>query len=44
VYPEAFRGLGIRIEDDIEITTGFPNVLSKNAPKEINDIELIMKS
>ena len=37
--PKKFRGIGIRIEDDILITKdGFEN-LSQSAPKEIKDIE-----
>nr|XP_015800855.2 xaa-Pro aminopeptidase 3 isoform X1 [Nothobranchius furzeri]XP_015800856.2 xaa-Pro aminopeptidase 3 isoform X1 [Nothobranchius furzeri] len=38
--PEQFRGLGIRIEDDIVIQdTGGPLILSSGAPKTIADIE-----
>jgi len=38
-----YRGFGIRIEDDVLVTeTGF-KLLSKNIPKEIREIETIMK-
>ncbi len=37
--PEEFRGLGIRIEDDILITEGEPINLTTLAPKTIEDIE-----
>lgn len=40
----AFRGIGIRIEDDILITAGDPVVLSDNCPKEVADIEEIVSS
>ena len=38
-----YRGIGIRIEDDILITADGNEVLSKNAPREIRAIEAIMK-
>ena len=44
-FPEAFRGIGIRIEDDIIVgdkTSGGPIVLTAEAPKEVDDIEAIM--
>ncbi|MEC8380127.1 MAG: M24 family metallopeptidase, partial [Myxococcota bacterium] len=41
--PQQFRGMGIRIEDDILITdTGNENLTSA-APKEIEDIETLMQ-
>ncbi|KYQ88166.1 peptidase M24 family protein [Tieghemostelium lacteum] len=41
--PEKYRGIAIRIEDDVAITSTNPLVLTSLAPKEINDIELLMK-
>ena len=38
-----YRGIGIRIEDDVYISAEGPVVLSVEAPKEIVDIESIMK-
>lgn len=39
--PERFRGLGIRIEDDVVIQDkGGPLILSSDAPKTITDVEL----
>jgi Xaa-Pro aminopeptidase len=40
---EKYRGIGIRIEDDILITADGNEVLSKNAPREIKAIEAMMK-
>jgi len=37
--PECFRGIGIRIEDNIAITPAGCDILSKNIPREINEIE-----
>ena len=37
-----FKGIGIRIEDDVYISADGPIVLSAEAPKEIEDIEHIM--
>lgn len=40
--PEGYRGMGIRVEDDILVTdNGFEN-LSANVPRTIDDIERIM--
>lgn len=38
-----WRGMGIRIEDDIQVTKKGPVVLSQNAPKTISAIEQTMK-
>ena len=38
-----WRGIGIRIEDVVQVTTKEPKVLSPHAPKEIQDIERVMK-
>ncbi|XP_035577848.1 xaa-Pro aminopeptidase 3 isoform X4 [Zalophus californianus] len=39
--PEKFRGLGVRIEDDVLVTQDLPLILSADCPKEMNDIEQI---
>ena len=44
-YPADFRGIGIRIEDDIVVgdnISGGPLILTSEAPKEVADIEAIM--
>jgi Xaa-Pro aminopeptidase len=38
-----WRGIGVRIEDDVLITKDGNDVLSKDAPKTIADIESLMK-
>ena len=40
--PKEFWGIGIRIEDDILVTSNGYDVLSKNAPKEIQELESII--
>lgn len=42
--PEKWRGIGIRIEDDIVVTFEGPQVLTASVVKEIDDIEALMKS
>lgn len=37
--PEALRGIGIRIEDDILVTEGDPDVLTAACPKSVKDVE-----
>ena len=39
-----WQGIGIRIEDDVLVTRGDPDVLSRDAPKTIDEIEAIMAS
>ncbi|XP_035166999.1 xaa-Pro aminopeptidase 3-like, partial [Oxyura jamaicensis] len=39
--PERFRGIGVRIEDDVVIAEDSPLILSADCPKEIYDIEQI---
>ncbi|MDH4199078.1 MAG: aminopeptidase P family protein [Spirochaetia bacterium] len=39
--PEKYRGIGIRIEDDILITENGHEILTKGIPKEIKEIEEI---
>ena len=44
-YPEDFRGIGIRIEDDVAVGKTIaegPLVLTAEAPKEVEDIEAVM--
>lgn len=40
--PEEFRGIGIRVEDDVLITDGEPVVLTEACVKEVDDIEAIV--
>ena len=40
--PAKFRGIGIRIEDDVVVTKGAPEVLSADAPKDPDAIEALM--
>ncbi|XP_020627393.1 probable Xaa-Pro aminopeptidase 3 [Orbicella faveolata] len=40
--PERYRGIGIRIEDDVLITENGPDVLTAECPKEVEDIERLM--
>ena len=42
--PAQYRGIGIRIEDDILITDDGPVVLTEEIPKSIEDIESYMKA
>jgi Xaa-Pro aminopeptidase len=39
--PAAFRGVGIRIEDDVLVTAGGHEVLSAAAPKEVAQVEAL---
>lgn len=42
--PELYRGIGIRIEDDIHITDGAPHNLTGMIPKSIEEIETLVGS
>ena len=37
--PERFRGIGVRIEDDVSIEAAGARVLSHAIPKDPNDVE-----
>jgi Xaa-Pro aminopeptidase len=37
-----WQGIGIRIEDDVLVTRGDPDVLTRDVPKAIDDIEAVM--
>lgn len=41
--PAHFRGIGVRIEDDVVVTDGAPLVLTTKVPKEIAAIEALRK-
>ncbi|QIL91175.1 Xaa-Pro aminopeptidase [Microbulbifer harenosus] len=41
--PEKFRGIGIRIEDDVALLKDGAQVLSAGAPKTVADIEYLMR-
>jgi Xaa-Pro aminopeptidase len=39
--PAEFRGIGIRIEDDVHVTPAGVEVLSAAAPKQIEELETL---
>jgi Xaa-Pro aminopeptidase len=41
--PARFRGMGIRIEDDVCVTEGAPRVLTADIPKSIEDVEAAVR-
>jgi len=41
--PEAWKGMGIRIEDVVQVSRDGHNILSAKAPKKIDEIEQIMR-
>jgi Xaa-Pro aminopeptidase len=40
--PDKYRGIGVRIEDDVLITEGGHRVLTEKAPKQVEEIEALM--
>lgn len=40
---ERFRGIGVRIEDDIVVTDGDPENLTADVPVAIDEIEALMR-
>lgn len=40
--PEQYKGIGVRIEDDVLITADGPDMLTKDCPKTIEEIEALM--
>ena len=42
LVPPQFRGIGIRVEDDVLMTEDGPEWLSKSIPKTVDDVEAWM--
>jgi Xaa-Pro aminopeptidase len=42
--PEAFHGIGIRIEDDAIVTTGGCELVSRGVPVQADEIEALMRA
>jgi Xaa-Pro aminopeptidase len=40
--PAQYRGIGVRIEDDVLVTAGDPEVLTAATPKTVDEIESVM--
>lgn len=43
-YPEEYHGVGIRIEDDVVIEEGGCTVMTEAVPKEVDEIEALLRS
>ena len=41
--PKRFQGIGVRIEDDVLVTKGEPDVLTGALPKSVEDVETLMQ-
>ena len=39
---ERYKGIGVRIEDDVLVTAGEPQVLSQGIPSKLEDVEAAM--
>lgn len=42
--PAEFAGIGIRIEDDVVVTEAAPDVLTADVPKQVDEIEALMRT
>jgi len=40
--PQRYANIGIRIEDDVLVTSSDPDVLTKDCPKTISDLESLI--
>jgi Xaa-Pro aminopeptidase len=43
LFPEEYRGIGIRIEDDILVTESGAKILSNALPRHPDEVEVYMK-